>query len=86
MTKLEYKEIPKPLLRLIAEVADLPDNIRAKLASALDATVEDTMSRRDLLYQIRTSLETLRTQITYLIFDLEATRRERDEALKKCSD
>lgn len=78
----EHKLIPPSLRQLIEKVSKLPDEYRVSLMEALDAVTEDTMRRRELLAKIKDSLEDLRFSVKYLMLDLEATRRERDEALK----
>ncbi len=64
------------LAELVQEIGALPANERAKL----EALAKDTKERHKKLKQTVTSLQDsidyLRLSIKYLLFDLEATRRE----------
>ena len=61
---------------------NLSDEQRLTLADAVDKVLEDTTRRRRILKLVQESMESLRLDGKYMMFDLEATRRERDEALK----
>jgi len=80
---LESKLIPKPLRILLDKISELPDEHRLALSDAAEKATEDTMRRHSLMYKIQAAMGDLRVQVKYLIFDLEATRRERDEASTK---
>ncbi|MDD5025978.1 MAG: hypothetical protein PHH13_01225 [Candidatus Peribacteraceae bacterium] len=67
---------------LSAEIEKLPGEMQAGLLRALQNYNVDRTRRRHTLDQIREVLEQLRLDMKYLIFDLEATRRERDDALR----
>ncbi len=49
----------------------------------VDELSEKNKTTQDVLKLIRGALIDLRLEIKYLVFDLEATRRERDKALGK---
>ncbi len=57
----------------------IPDEYAAQLAPLVDAVVESTRRRRRILTLVQDALGQLRLDMKYLIFDLEATRRERDD-------
>jgi hypothetical protein len=53
------------------------------LNSALEQVIESTRRRRRILSLVQDALGQLRLDMKYLMFDLEATRRERDAYLGK---
>ena len=72
-------QIPADLQKLAAEVNALPGEQANRLAPMLDAVIESTRRRRRILTLGQDALGQLRLDMKYLMFDLEATRRERDE-------
>ena len=56
-----------------------PINLLASLVPALERVVESTKRRRRILNMVQDALSQLRLDMKYLMFDVEATRRERDE-------
>ncbi len=66
----------KRLAELLSEIATLPASQRSKL----ELLVADTKKRHEQLRasasNVQESLDYLRVAIKYLLFDLEATRRE----------
>jgi hypothetical protein len=73
------EELPKDVVELSAIVAALPAEYRSKVEPVLSRVVEATRRRRRILALVQEALGQLRLDMKYLIFDLEATRRERDE-------
>ena len=63
----------------MAAIKSLPDDQSCQLLPALDRVVESTRRRRRILSLVQDALSQLRLDMKYLMFDLEATRRERDE-------
>jgi len=78
VTDCNYNELPADLLRLVAAIRALPDEHTRPLIPALDRVVESTRRRRRILSLVQDALSQLRLDMKYLMFDLEATRRERD--------
>jgi len=72
-------QVPADLHRLAVAVNALPDEYVAQLAPLVDAVVESTKRRRRILTLVQDAIGQLRLDMKYLMFDLEATRRERDE-------
>jgi hypothetical protein len=70
---------PADLLRLADAAHALPEPYARELAPLVDAVVESTKRRRRILTLVQDALSQLRLDMKYLMFDLEATRRERDE-------
>jgi hypothetical protein len=73
------EELPADLLRLASSIRALPDECSRELIPALERVVESTKRRRRILTLVQDALSQLRLDMKYLMFDLEATRRERDE-------
>jgi len=76
-------ELPADLQRLVAAVQSLPEPKSIEVVAALERVVESTKRRRRILTLVQDALSQLRLDMKYLMFDLEATRRERDEYLAK---
>jgi hypothetical protein len=72
------EELPRDLNELLESVALLPPEHRFRLSPLLDRVVESTKRRRRILCLVQEALSQLRLDMKYLMFDLEATRRERD--------
>ena len=73
------EELPADLLRLVSAIHALPDQYARDVTPALERVVESTKRRRRILTLVQDALSQLRLDMKYLMFDLEATRRERDE-------
>ncbi len=71
--------IPADIIRLGEVIAELPPEYRTRVQHHYDAVVETTKRRRRILHLVQDALSQLRLDMKYLMFDLEATRRERDE-------
>ncbi|HZN33705.1 MAG TPA: transcriptional regulator [Pirellulaceae bacterium] len=79
------EELPKDVADLAAAVALLPAEYRSALEPLLFRVVDSTKRRRRILNLVQEALSQLRLDMKYLVFDLEATRRERD-ALREGPD
>jgi hypothetical protein len=73
------EELPHDLVELTAAVAVLPIEFRASIETIIFRVVESTRRRRRILNLVQDALSQLRLDMKYLLFDLEATRRERDD-------
>ena len=73
------EELPQDLLDLENAIRALPIELRQTVVPALDKVIESTKRRRRILNLVQDALSQLRLDMKYLMFDLEATRRERDE-------
>ncbi len=78
--------IPADLQRLAAAMNSLPDEYAAQLAPLVDAVVESTKRRRRILTLVQDAISQLRLDMKYLMFDLEATRREREDYRQKLDE
>jgi hypothetical protein len=75
------EELPKDVADLAAAISRLPAEHRSQLEPLMFRVVDSTKRRRRILNLVQEALSQLRLDMKYLVFDLEATRRERD-ALK----
>jgi hypothetical protein len=71
-------ELPKEIVELVDAIQALPGEHRHQVEPILDRVVETTKRRRRILHLVQEALSQLRLDMKYLMFDLEATRRERD--------
>ena len=72
-------ELSADLTQLVGLVAELPPQYRERLQPVLGRVVESTQRSRRILTLVQEALSQLRLDMKYLVFDLEATRRERDK-------
>jgi hypothetical protein len=73
------EETPAELQELAKAINALPERYRDSVAPALERVVECSTRRRRILNLVQEALSQLRLDMKYLVFDLEATRRERDQ-------
>jgi hypothetical protein len=78
-------QLPREILELVEAIQTLPLEHRQAMEPALERLVRASWRRRGILTTIQESLSQLRLDMKYLMFDLEATRRERD-ALRERRD
>lgn len=71
--------LPKDMVDLATAIAGLPPEHRARLDPVFQRVAESTRRRRRILNLVQEALSQLRLDMKYLMFDLEATRRERNE-------
>ena len=71
-------ETPVELAELQKAIESLPVAQRVTLVPAFQRVVDSTNRRRKILNLVQEALGQLRLDMKYLVFDLEATRRERD--------
>jgi hypothetical protein len=79
----DAQEVPRELVDLAAAIGQLPPEHREKVDPALVRVIDSTRRRRRILSLVQDALSQLRLDMKYLAFDLEATRRERDEYRRK---
>jgi hypothetical protein len=72
-------ETPIELQEMVKAINGLPARYRDAVAPAMQRVIECSTRRRRILNLVQEALSQLRLDMKYLIFDLEATRRERDE-------
>ena len=79
-------QLPKDLVELSAAIAELPTEHRQRVEPILARVTESTRRRRRILNLVQEALAQLRLDMKYLMFDLEATRRERDALREQDED
>ena len=77
------EEVPSDLQELAGAIQTLPPEFRGHFDALLGRVLEGTKRRRRILNLVQDALGQLRLDMKYLMFDLEATRRERDEYRSK---
>ena len=77
--KSNEQELSSDIIQLIKAVDGLPSEHQQKIRPALNKAVNGIKRRRRILKLVQDALSQLRMDMKYLVFDLEATRRERDE-------
>lgn len=82
----KYDDVPADLVELTQAIEQLPLEHRIRLLPSLRRVTESSVRRRRILSLVQEALGQLRLDMKYLVFDLEATRRERDEFLQKLND
>ncbi|HET6878873.1 MAG TPA: transcriptional regulator [Pirellulales bacterium] len=76
-------ELPQDLIDLAVALQKLPDEYRESIQPVLNRVIDSTRRRRRILHLVQDALSQLRLDMKYLLFDLEATRRERDDYRRK---
>lgn len=72
------EELPKDLVELAIAIAQMPGDVRMKLEPIMNKVIDNSRRRRRIYTLVQEALSQLRLDMKYLMFDLEATRRERD--------
>ena len=79
VVKPTHNEVPQEIVDLAAAIGRLPAEHRTTIDPILNSVLESTRRRRRILSLVQDALSQLRLDMKYLAFDLEATRRERDD-------
>ncbi len=74
-------ETPVEMRELLAAIATLPET-PSVLRGPLQRLAGTLQRKRRILQLVQDALSQIRLDMKYLMFDLEATRRERDEYLR----
>ncbi len=77
------EEAPREILDLADAIAQLPLEYRLRVEPLLNRVLDNAKRRRRILSLVQDALGQLRLDMKYLTFDLEATRRERDDFRQK---
>lgn len=80
---LPAEDLPQEIVELGVALAALPEEYRQNLEPFFAQVTESARRRRRILNLVQDALSQLRLDMKYLMFDLEATRRERDEYRRK---
>jgi hypothetical protein len=82
-TAANTEDIPREVLDLADAIRALPAEHRQTLEPFLTRVIDSNRRRRRILNLVQDALSQLRLDMKYLAFDLEATRRERDDFRQK---
>ena len=77
------EELPQEIVEFARALTALPAEHRQALEPMFHTVVECARRRRKILSLVQDALSQLRLDMKYLLFDLEATRREGDEYRRK---
>jgi predicted RNase H-like nuclease (RuvC/YqgF family) len=86
LTDAELEELPAELAELGREIERLVGPDEAAIRESFHRVVDGFRRRRRILSLVQEALSQLRLDIKYLMFDLEATRSERDELRRLIDD
>ena len=86
IVKASPDELPADIVELATALGRLPEEHRERIEPILARVVESTKRRRRILNLVQDALSQLRLDMKYLMFDLEATRRERDDFRRKVEE
>ncbi len=73
---MDESTFQKKLAELVQEIDALPASERAKLETLAEETKQRHQKLKETVSGLQDSIDYLRLSIKYLLFDLEATRRE----------
>ncbi|MBM3996521.1 MAG: transcriptional regulator [Planctomycetes bacterium] len=76
-------QIPTELIQLTKDIEQLPLHIRQKLLPLCERLHHYNRLHSRLLKIAQEAVDQLQLDAKYMMFDLEATRRERDELLRE---
>lgn len=85
-TATKSDQLPADFVRLSEAIQSIPAEYRESLAPLLRRVTESVGRRRRILSLVQDALGQLRLDMKYLMFDLEATRRERDECQQRLDE
>ena len=72
-------ELPAELVELGDLLKSIDSETKAEVLACYNRVSESVLRRRRILGLVQEALSQLRLDVKYLMFDLEMTRRERDE-------
>jgi hypothetical protein len=76
-------QIPQELADLKAQLCSLPHPMREKLLPLCDRLSQYTRLQHRLVRIAQDAVDQLQLDVKYLLFDLEVTRRERDDLMRE---
>jgi hypothetical protein len=78
--------VPTDLAELGRRIDALPERERQTLRAVFDRVAESFRLRTRIMNVAKEALETIRLEMSFLRFDLEATRREKEHLQKKIDE
>lgn len=80
------EQLPKEIIDLAKHIAKLPQPCRENMDAVYEQVVDSIRRRRRILSLVQEALSQLRLDIKYLMFDLDATKQERDALQEKLEE
>lgn len=75
---MNERDFQNKLTELLGEIGEMPAGEREKLEQLATETKDRHDKMKKTMRELQESLDYLRLSVKYLVFDLEATRREND--------
>lgn len=75
---MNEQDFQQKLGQLISQINELPEQQRGPLSQLVQETRERHDRMKQTVGELQDALDYLRLSVKYLVFDLEATRREND--------
>jgi len=79
MEKKKEETIQNKITELVTQIKDMPEPTRSRLMELARETQERHNQIKSTFAQLQDGIDYLRLHVKYLMFDLEATRRENAE-------
>ena len=77
-------ESPNALIERLDEISnDVPGEFADRLSTVVTALKIQAEGRKWIITELRDTLDQLRVDLQYVLLDLEATRRERDDLARQ---
>ena len=76
---MDKQSIDEKLQELISQISGLPKDQQEKLKLLAEGTQRRQKQIQDDIQEAKDSLDDMTLQCKYLVFDLEATKREQDD-------
>ena len=73
---MDERTFQEQFVDLLDRITGLPDRERAMLVGLAEATTQQNHQMNNCLQSLEQSIDSMRLCVKYLLFDLEATRRE----------
>jgi len=83
---MDENTFQRKLAELLREIGNMPEEDRTRLEALAAETKERHEKLKRTVNSLQESLDYLRLSIKYLLFDLEATRRENGQLRKMLED
>lgn len=83
---MQEQDFQSRLQSLMAQISELPEDQRGNLEAIANESRQRHEKMKRTISELQESLDYLRLSIKYLVFDLEATRRENEYLRKLLKD
>jgi hypothetical protein len=83
---MDENTFQRKLAELLREIGEMPEEDRARLEALATETKERHEKLKKTVSCLQEAMDYLRLSIKYLLFDLEATRRENGQLRKMLED